>query len=99
MEIIFLFVSAVSNAMSAWSNTLTLWGYGPKPATAGAPETRHMPDKSSTPGVSRPGVVINAEHIIINGSVIFTDNPNADETQPIRDANPDDEDPAPKASR
>lgn len=99
MEIIFLFVSAVSNAMSAWSNTLTLWGYGPKPATAGAPETRHMPDKSSTPGVYSPGMVINAEHIIINGPVIFTDNPNADETQPIRDANPDDEDPAPKASR
>ncbi|MGJ9713150.1 hypothetical protein [Actinotignum sp. GS-2025d] len=44
-------------------------------------------------------MVINAEHTIINGPVFITNSPNADETQPIRDANPDDEDPAPKASR
>ncbi|MDE1565778.1 MULTISPECIES: hypothetical protein [Actinotignum] len=105
MEIIFLFVSAVSNAMSAWAGTLTLWGYGPKPATPTASqtppisETSRVPDMPITPGVYSPGMVINAEHIIINGPVFITNSPNADETQPIRDANPDDEDPAPKASR
>ncbi|MDK7272502.1 MULTISPECIES: hypothetical protein [Actinotignum] len=87
MEAIFLFVSAVSNAMSAWTATLTLWGYGPKPtpATPSTSQTPRMPDMPSTPGVASPGVVINAEHIIINGPVFITNSRNVAEPRSVRD--------------
>ncbi|MGJ9452266.1 hypothetical protein [Actinotignum sp. GS-2025c] len=87
MEIIFLFVSAVSNAMSAWADTLTCWGYGPKtaPIASGASQTQSASDM---PGRS---VAINAERIIINGPIFITNSPNVDEAQPIREANPADD--------
>ncbi|MDK8283236.1 hypothetical protein ACRQF6_02930 [Actinotignum sp. GS-2025f] len=99
MEIIFLFVSAVSNAMSAWAGTLTLWGYGPKPATPTTSqtppisETSRVPDMPITPGVYSPGMVINAERVIITGdSVFITNNPKAGPTPSTRDSDQSDGD-------
>ncbi|EPD27261.1 MULTISPECIES: hypothetical protein [Actinotignum] len=90
MEIIFLFISAISNAMSAWSNTLTLWGYGPKtaPIASGASQTQSASDMPGS------GVVINAENIIlVNGSVSLTSGSDLETPERDSETNPA-EDPA-----
>ncbi|MDK8657759.1 hypothetical protein [Actinotignum sanguinis] len=88
MEIIFLFVSAVSNAMSAWADTLTCWGYGPKtaPIASGASQTQSASDM---PGRS---VVINAENIIlVNGSVPLTSGSDLETPERDSETNPADD--------
>ncbi len=94
METVCMLIDAIGSLMSGCVAALTLLRYGSNPTP-----TTPAPPTLSVPGVSSPGVVINTENIIINGPVFITNNPNADETQPIRDAAPDDEDHAPKTSR
>ncbi|MGJ9482162.1 hypothetical protein ACRQDV_07440 [Actinotignum sp. GS-2025e] len=87
METVCMLIDAIGSLMSGCVAALTLLRYGsnPTPATPSTSQTPRMPDMPSTPGVASPGVVINAEHIIINGPVFITNSRNVAEPRSVRD--------------